>query len=235
MPSGVPRRLLQDQVRVPKVSPLLQDLQRCRSVGLHIVPLPLYAGRGPLHGVSGVAVLRPAHADLQDVPRELPVMQRPRPVLVRDLCVPAAPGPAEQPVCALLRQRRLARGPELLPLRQGNRRLHQLVPGRQAPRRRRTAAAPVRGRSGSGRRSIRHQRRRSRFRPAGLAPAGSARCFADRHHRDGHLGLSARGDRVRRDLQRAAETHPDRVHRRQVQQAGHRWHLPDHPDIDGQR
>lgn len=85
-----------------------------------------------------------------------------------------------------------------------SRRLHQLVAGRQAPRWRRTAAAPVRGRSGSGRRSIRHQRRRSRVRPAGLAPAGSAGCFADRHHRDGHLGLSARGDRVRRDLQRAA-------------------------------
>lgn len=87
-------------------------------ISMHLVSRPLHARQRPVHGVPGQPVLRCADTAVQDMPRVVSVVHRHRPVLMRHLRLSTAPGPAQQPMCALLSDGRAARGPVVLPLRQ---------------------------------------------------------------------------------------------------------------------
>lgn len=68
---------------------------RSRPVGMHIMSVALHARRRPLHGVPRLPVLRRAHADMQNVPRVVPIVPRPRSIFMRRVRVPVAFGSIE--------------------------------------------------------------------------------------------------------------------------------------------
>lgn len=89
---------------------------------MHVVSAALHARGRPVLGVLRVAVLRPAHAAVQAVPRVVPRVHRPGPVQLLGVHVPAAPGQEELAVRVVLR----TAGPRrLLQLQRGDGRVPQ--------------------------------------------------------------------------------------------------------------